>query len=201
MFHRYLQEYYTFRALNNHFWKDSHALFSNWPGHNIHLRTVYCSTTVHICCHTTYTIHHPDAHSFPTALVLKRNPNLTELYLRYCSIGDDATCELMEGVRDHPSLETLWLSKNPLGERGAISVAEMLERNKTLEELWLSYCTSLGVSGVTRLIRVSSTTLNWGSCGYHRNTWTLLSPVNYTRRFRVETLWAGRNNKHVSLLL
>ena len=96
--------------------------------------------------------HHLVAHYFPTALVLKRNPNLTGLHLAYCSIGDDATCELMEGVRDHPSLRQLSLSGNPHGERGAISVAEMLERNKTLEQLWLYGCTLLGVSGVTRLI-------------------------------------------------
>ena len=50
------------------------------------------------------------------------------------------------------SLRTLSLSGNPLGERGAISVAEMLERNKTLDILYLYGCTSLGVSGVTRLI-------------------------------------------------
>ena len=100
------------------------------PANNIHLRTAYCSTAVYICCYTTYTIHHPDAHSFPTALVLKRNPNLNLLSLEHCSIGDDATCELMEGVRNHPSLRRLYLYGNSLGERGAAAVAEVRKRNK-----------------------------------------------------------------------
>ena len=43
-------------------------------------------------------------------------------------------------------------AREPTWREGSNQVAEMLERNQTLEELWLSYCTSLGVSGVTRLI-------------------------------------------------
>ena len=129
MFHRYFKN-----IIHSVLWiiTSERIVFSNWPGHNIHLRTVYCSTAVRICCYTTYTVHHPDAHSFPTALVLKRNPNLTTLYLSCCSIGDDAACELMEGVRDHPSLETLFLYGNALGERVKSAVAEVRKRNKTV---------------------------------------------------------------------
>ena len=89
-------------------------------------------STVHLLLDHTYTVHHPVAHSFLPALVLKRNPNLTILFLEHCSIGDDATCELMEGVRNHPSLRTLYLYGNSLRERGAAAVAEVRKRNKTV---------------------------------------------------------------------
>ena len=87
-------------------------------------------------------------------------------------------------------------------------MAEMLERNKTLEELWLSYCTSLGVSGVTRLIeslqhntKLRQLTLRLPQ-KYRHNV--IISSELYKKvqsRDIVECMVVYRNNKHVSILL
>ena len=64
-----------------------------------------------------------------TALLLKRTHSLTELYLIGCSIGEDAACQLAEGLRANSTLTKLWLVNNPLGQKGAQVLVDSLAHN------------------------------------------------------------------------
>ncbi len=90
----------------------------------------------------------------PLALTLKRNINLTDLYLGYCGLGDDAVCALVEGLHSHPSLQTLNLRNNTFGERGGVAIAGALAGGEmgNLQNLGLYYCYSLGEAAAVKLV-------------------------------------------------
>jgi len=72
-----------------------------------------------------------------TALLLKRTHSLTTLYLQGCTIGEDAACQLAEGLRANSTLTELWLQYNPLGQKGAQALVDSLAHNTSVDELWL----------------------------------------------------------------
>ena len=74
-----------------------------------------------------------------TALLLKRTHSLTELYLIGCSIGEDAACQLAEGLRANSTLTKLWLVNNPLGQKGAQALVDSLSHNTSVDDLYLPY--------------------------------------------------------------
>ena len=74
-----------------------------------------------------------------TALLLKRTHSLTILDLAHCSIGEDAACQLAEGLRANSTLTWLWLwlYDNPLGQKGAQALVDSLAHNTSVYYLWL----------------------------------------------------------------
>ena len=68
-----------------------------------------------------------------TALLLKRTHSLTILDLAHCSIGEDAACQLAEGLRANSTLKTLWLDDNPLGQKGAQALVDSLAHNTSVD--------------------------------------------------------------------
>ena len=74
-----------------------------------------------------------------TALLLKRTHSLTELYLWGCNIGEDAACQLAEGLRANSTLTKLWLVNNPLGQKGAQALVDSLSHNTSVDDLQLPY--------------------------------------------------------------
>ena len=74
-----------------------------------------------------------------TALLLKRTHNHTYLYLQHCSIGEDAACQLAEGLRANSTLTKLWLVNNPLGQKGAQALVDSLAHNASVYYLSLPY--------------------------------------------------------------
>jgi len=61
----------------------------------------------------------------------------TTLFLRECSIGEDAACQLAEGLRANSTLTTLWLDDNPLGQKGAQVLVDSLAHNTSVDNLQL----------------------------------------------------------------
>lgn len=74
-----------------------------------------------------------------TALLLKRTHSLTILELWGCSIGEDAACQLAEGLRANSTLTKLWLVNNPLGQKGAQALVDSLAHNTSVDDLQLPY--------------------------------------------------------------
>lgn len=74
-----------------------------------------------------------------TALLLKRTHSLTGLSLVDCDIGEDAACQLAEGLRANSTLTMLWLDDNPLGQKGAQALVDSLAHNTSVSDLWLPY--------------------------------------------------------------
>ena len=72
-----------------------------------------------------------------TALLLKRTHSLIELSLYGCSIGEDAACQLAEGLRANSTLTKLFLTNNPLGQKGAQALVDSLAHNTTVDDLCL----------------------------------------------------------------
>ena len=72
-----------------------------------------------------------------TALLLKRTHSLTELHLWGCSIGEDAACQLAEGLRANSTLTELSLWHNPLGQKGAQALVDSLAHNTSVDHGWL----------------------------------------------------------------
>ena len=72
-----------------------------------------------------------------TALLLKRTHSLTELYLIGCSIGEDAACQLAEGLRANSTPTQLFLYNNPLGQKGAQALVDSLAHNTSVDHLSL----------------------------------------------------------------
>ena len=72
-----------------------------------------------------------------TALLLKRTHRLTTLYLVGCSIGEDAACQLAEGLRANSTPTQLFLYNNPLGQKGAQALVDSLAHNTSVDHLWL----------------------------------------------------------------
>ena len=70
-----------------------------------------------------------------TALLLKRTHSLTTLFLRECSIGEDAACQLAEGLRVNSTLKNLWLWNNPLRQKGAQALVDSLAHNTSVDDL------------------------------------------------------------------
>ena len=70
-----------------------------------------------------------------TALLLKRTHSLTTLYLHGCTIGEDAACQLAEGLRANSTLTELWLQYNPLRQKGAQALADSLAHNTSVHVL------------------------------------------------------------------
>jgi len=68
-----------------------------------------------------------------TALLLKRTHSLTRLGLISCSIGEDAACQLAEGLRANSTLTLLWLERNPLGQKGAQALVDSLAHNTSVD--------------------------------------------------------------------
>jgi len=67
-----------------------------------------------------------------TALLLKRTHSLTRVNLWHCSIGEDAACQLAEGLRANSTLTELWLGYNPLGQKGAQALVDSLAHNTSV---------------------------------------------------------------------
>ena len=67
-----------------------------------------------------------------TALLLKRTHSLTILHLWGCNIGEDAACQLAEGLRANSTLTKLWLVNNPLGHKGAQALVDILAPNSSV---------------------------------------------------------------------
>ena len=72
-----------------------------------------------------------------TALLLKTTHSLTILDLSRCSIGEDAACQLAEGLRANSTLTELWLHNNPLRQKGAQALADSLAHNTSVHDLIL----------------------------------------------------------------
>ena len=93
-----------------------------------------------------------EAVSFPFSALLMKKSNLTELYLQYCEIDADMTCELAEAMSGSSKLTVLELNGNPIQETGACALAGMLSSNSSLKTLDLTACVSMGAGGATKLI-------------------------------------------------
>jgi len=70
-----------------------------------------------------------------TASLLKRTHSLIVLCLVGCSIGEDAACQLAEGLRANSTLTRLWLWSNPLGQKGAQALVDSLAHNTSVDDL------------------------------------------------------------------
>ena len=67
-----------------------------------------------------------------TALLLKRTHSLTKLRLINCSIGEDAACQLAEGLRANSTLTWLRLDNNPLGQKGVQALVDSLAHSTSV---------------------------------------------------------------------
>jgi len=74
-----------------------------------------------------------------TALLLKRTHNHTYLYLQHCSIGEEAACQLAEGLRANSTLTELRLHSNLLGQKGAQALVDSLSHNTSVDDLTLPH--------------------------------------------------------------
>ena len=88
----------------------------------------------------------------PSTAHILTNGNLSELNTSYCSIESDTTCDLARALHDNSHLRNLWLRGNPIGQAGAEAIASMLQHNHHLELLDLTGCSSVGRTGIPKLI-------------------------------------------------
>ena len=80
------------------------------------------------------------------------NGNLRVLNISYCSIESATTCDLARALRYDSQLRDLRLRGNPIGGAGAEAIASMLQHNHRLKSLDLTGCSSIGETGVPKLI-------------------------------------------------
>ena len=80
------------------------------------------------------------------------NGNLRELNISYCSIESATTCDLARALHDDSQLRDLRLRGNPIGRAGAEAISSMLQHNHCLKSLDLTGCSSIGETGVPKLI-------------------------------------------------
>ena len=86
-----------------------------------------------------------------TAQILS-NGHLSELNISYCGIGSGMTSDLARALNDNSQLQDLWLRGNPIAEAGAEAIASVLQHNHHLKLLDFTGCSSIGETGVLKLI-------------------------------------------------
>jgi len=64
--------------------------------------------------------------------MLTRNDDITEVHLRYCSIGPEGMAALAQALRINSSVERLYIITNAIGEVGCQALVEMLEVNSCI---------------------------------------------------------------------
>ena len=80
------------------------------------------------------------------------NENLRELNISYCSIESATTSDLARALHDDSQLRDLRLRGNPIGRAGAEAISSMLQHNHHLKFLDLTGCSSIGETGIPKLI-------------------------------------------------
>ena len=88
----------------------------------------------------------------PSTAQIVTTGNLRELNISYCSIESDTTCDLARALHDDSQLRDLRLRGNPIGQAGAEAIASMLQHSHCLKSLDLTGCSSIGETGVPKLI-------------------------------------------------
>ena len=78
--------------------------------------------------------------------------SLRELNVSYCSIESDTTCDLARALHGNSQLRDLRLGGNPIEQAGAEAIASMLQHNNRLKFLDLTGCSTIGETGVLKLI-------------------------------------------------
>ena len=88
----------------------------------------------------------------PSTAQIVTTGNLRELNISYCSIDSGTTYDLARALHDDSQLRDLRLRGNPIGQAGVEAIASMLQHNHCLKSLDLTGCSSIGETGVPKLI-------------------------------------------------
>jgi Ran GTPase-activating protein (RanGAP) involved in mRNA processing and transport len=125
-------------------------------------------------------------------------PNLKQLELDCCDIGDDGLVALVSALEQNDSLQILNLAGNNVGERGLMALAESLPNIKGLQQIDLVANGSLqstqlllleGFRKNTSLVEVNID-IDWCGCGNR------YQPVGWLQELK----FLGQRNRFTSLL-
>ncbi len=69
--------------------------------------------------------------------ILKKSPQLTELYVTNNKIGNTGAIAIVEALKNSEKLEILGLNRNEIKDYGAIAIAKALKDNNSIKELFI----------------------------------------------------------------